>query len=373
MSEINSLHQFFSEINCHYQCYNLGRRIHPLARQDFIDFEHTGSAWQAPFLQHAWLALVFWKETAAAETTENKQPQQHVWFLKLPLDEQAKLNLAARDDFLRRLFTALGDHLTSIRQAESGAQLNSVEGAMQDNPYGFQPKEEQMANFHAIVHQQLELPASAFYKDTQNYLSNKQNFQQWQHLGLQGFADLAARLHEENNEQLINSAIADLPIEPLQVLGSCLENQRISKHTTQAVYQRLSAELEHYEQANNTPATALLQLCISAIRATAQTEEQSLQIQLLSRILSTEIKTDIEILATISGRCWPLTAHAQILPLFLDALALADTQHPGAFKAVISDLMFIPGMRDTILQAFRSAQRSPHLAQAIGAFFNNIA
>lgn len=387
MKEISSLKQFFSEIDYHFQCYNMGRRIHPVDQQTFIDFENTHAAWKTPFLQHAWLALLFWENKSRKNdgSKENPEtPEHHVWFLKFPLDEQAKLNLTARDDFLRHLFKVLGDYLTLSQQGDSqetqhktpSEKRHSLESAMQDSPYGFQPKPEQMANFHAIVHKQLSMPASPFYTSTQNYLCGSNDFKEWNKLGFQGFADIAARLDEpyknigspgKTNEQLIIEAIPYLPIEPFQVLGSCLENHPISKQTTQVIYDRLITELK-----KNEKTTFSAQLCIASIRASSQASDQPLHIQLLSKILTSAVKTDIEVLAVISGRCWHLIPHPEILSAFLEALALANIQHQDAFKAILSDLMFIPGMRDTIIQAFRSPNRSQQLSQAIGDFFNTL-
>lgn len=384
MQNMSSLNQFFSEIDYHFQCYNIGRRIYPVEQQTFIDFENTHSTWKTPFLQHAWLALLFWKNKSWNDDCSKENPEYHVWFLKLPLDEQAKLNLTARDDFLRRLFEVLGDYLTHSQQGNSqetkhknpSEKRHSLENAMKDSPYGFQPKPEQMANFHAIVYKQLSLPASSYYLSTQNYLSGSNGFKEWDELGFQGLADIAARLDEpyknigspsKTNEQLIIEAIPYLPIEPFQVLGSCLENHLISKQTTEVIYKRLIRELE-----KNDTTTFLAQLCIASIRASSQAIDQPLHVQLLSTILTSAVKTDIEVLATISGRCWHLIPHPEILSAFLEALALANIQHQDAFKAILSDLMFIPGMRDTILQAFRSPNRSEQLTQAIGDFFNTL-
>ena len=376
---MSSLHQFFSEITCHFQCYNMGRRIASVNQQAFVDFENAETAWEMPFLQHAWFALVFWKDEADQSKAQNKieTPEHHVWFLKLPLDEQAKLNLAARDDFLRRLFEALGDYISHSNEPDTtpiSDKLQSLENAMKDNPYGFQPKPEQLANFHAIVHTQLSLPASSYYQNTQDYLLGQNKYNEWDKLGFQGFADIASRLDESSvnnasktNEQLVIEAIPHLPIEPFQVLASCLENQIISQQMTQAIFTHLSNGLK-----NNDTTDHSAQLCIASIRACAQATDQSLQVQLLSKILKSELKADIEVLATLSGRSWTLISHPEITPLFLEALAISEAEHQGAFKAILSDLMFIPGMRGTILQAFRSPERSQLLAQAIGTFFNSL-
>lgn len=384
MTTMSSINQFFSEINCHFQCYNTGRLIQPVEIQTFIDFEQNNIAWQSPFLQHAWIAIVFWQENSAS----NQLTKAHyVWFLKLPLDEQAKLNLAARDDFLRRLFDALGNYLDDVQQNKhqsSADKLHSLEASMKDNPYGFQPKEEQMANFHAMVHKQFSLPASHYYQGAQEYICAHNDFTQWSLLGLQGIADFTARLNEdynnETNEQWLIKNITRLPLAPFQVFAACLENQIISKALTQAIYDKLRQTLE--QTANDQLEN--IALCISSIRASAQSIDQELQLKLLTAILNSNTGTNIEVLATIAGRCWLLLAQSEILSPFLEALANTtfvdqgqsckskqeQIQQQGAFNAILSDLMFIPGMRSHILEKFRSPERSERLTQAIGAFFS---
>ncbi len=375
MNELNTIKQFFTAIGCRFQCYDMGRLIQPIEHQTFIDFEHTRIAWNSPFMQHAWLALIFWKQISETSTEQNHT----VWFLKLPLDEQAKLNLAARDDFLRRLIGALTNFLeNSLQQQDNnqGEDLHSLDNVMKDNPYGFQPKQEQMANFHAIVHKHLALPASQYYQPAQKYFSGIDGFEHWSQLGFQGIADVAARMDEKyqgkNNQQLIAQAIAHLPASPFQALGNCLENHIVSRQLTRAVLDRVIRDQER-EQNEKEPIS--IAIYIACIRATAQASDLNLQAQLLTRILSSSARSDLEILATISARCWQQLCQAQILSLFLEALARTEAyqnQGQGAFNAIMSDLMFIPEMRHTILQAFRSSERSERLAQAIGTFLNQI-
>jgi len=343
----------------------MGRLIQPIDKQHFIDFEQNQQPWYSPFLQQAWLAFVFWQEPQPG-----KKPNEHtVWFLKLPLDEQAKLNQVARDDFLRRLLSVLGKP-----QQSTAEKLNALENALKDNPYGFQPKNEQLANFHAIVHSQFSLPASHYYKAAQKYFSDNTKLDQWQQLGLQGIADFTARLnesyHNKTNEQLLIDSIKHCPLPVLQSLGNSLENHPCPDALTLAVYNRLKLAL-----GQNIEMTEQVALCTTAIRATAQTLNQSLQQQLLSSILESDAGKDIEVLATIAGRCWILMTNSQFLSVFLEALARTnslseqDIQQQAAFNSIVSDLMFIPGLRKPILEKFRSQERSPALTQAIGAFF----
>lgn len=369
MNELNSINQFFTSIGCRFQYYDMGRLITPIEHQTWVDFEQTSIAWNLPFMKHAWLAIIFWEESP--ETTANKN--YTVWFLKLPLDEQAKLNQAARDDFLHRLFDALTNYLENNQSTPEEKHL-SLENAMKDSPYGFQPKQEQMANFHAIVHKHLSLPASQYYQNAQNYFSGVDGFEHWTQLGFQGIADLAARLDEkyqtDNNQELITKAIEHLPISPLLVLGNCLENHIVSSQLVQAVLNRVTRELD-LEIAQKESNQSSISICIASIRATARASDHELQAQLLTQILKSSAGTNIEVLAVISGRCWQQLVQAELLSLFLEALA--RTEHgQGAFNAIMADLMFIPKMRDIILQAFRSPERSEQLAQSIGAFFKQI-
>ncbi len=389
MQQINSMQQFFSAINCHHQCYNMGRLVQAIEQATFLSFEQTKIPWQFPFLQQAWLAIIFWPNNLPAGEMANAH---YVWFLKFPLDEQAKLNQAARDDFLRGIFQALETFVSKRENDTTAADLHTLEKTMLDNPYGFQPKEEQMANFHALIKQQFSLAASPYYHAVQHYLSDPANFSQWQTLGFQGIADFSARLSEpyedKDNEQLITQAITHLPLPVFQAFAQCLENQKISAPLSQAIQQKLNITLAKHQQQGNRPTEnthELISLATAAVRANAQARDKKSQQQLIIVLLTSAIATEIELLATIAGRCWLLINHDEILTLFLEALAINTSihydNHPGieqdmqqkqtqsAFNMILSDLMFIPGIRPLILQKFRSSQRSEQLSQAIGAFF----
>ncbi len=379
MKQLSSIYQFFSEINCNFQCYEMGRFIQSINQQSWEDFEQNKTPWASPFLQHAWIGLIFWENV---ESEKQGQDLNHtVWFLKLPLDEQAQLSLIARDDFLRHLVETLGQYLqqkTHKKENSTDSLMYSLENTMKDNPYGFQPKQEAMANFHAIVHQQLGLDSSPFYHATQAYLADivqyeKNNTQvnndSWQQLGLQGFADLTARLNEKyqgkSNQQLLIESINYLHLAVLNVLGLCLENHKISTKLQYAIVDLALKNIKH-----NT-SDSLASLCALSIRATAQSSDKKLQTQFLQEVLNSSIKTDIEVLVSISGRCWTQLSENKTLKLYLEAISITDKEvHPGAFSAILTDLMFIPGMRENILQVFRSPERSAILSKAIAAFFS---
>ncbi len=375
MEKLNSIAQFFSLIGCHFQCYDIGRNIHTINQQTLIEFEQSLIPCTSPFLQQTWLAILFWPDTS--KTIEKPPTANYVWFLKLPLDEKAHLNLAARDDFLHRLYEALSQYLearTSSQSSSDKHHLQSLEAAMKDNPYGFQPKPEQMANFHALAHKQQNLPPSRYYKPAQAWFAGESQFMHWEQLGFQGLADFAARLDEnyqdKSNEQLLLAGLINadntIPAPPFQALSHCLENYPVSEPLCRAIYQRSAYELSH-----NTDPLSLTAFCAAAIRATAQSQSEEQAARFIVQILQSPVGTDIEILAAISGRCWNRLQQYEVLMPYLEALAI--TEHgQAAFNAILSDLMFIPGMREPVLHAFRSPERSTALSRAIGVFFSSL-
>lgn len=378
INKLNSIEQFFSLTGCDFQCYDIGRNIRRLDKQELAKFEQTELPCSTPFLQHTWLAILFWPVNNVGNSDSQHTPAAHfVWFIKLPLDEQARLNLAARDDFLKRLYDALNQYLLTINNSDK-SQLHTLENAMKDNPYGFQPKPEQMANFHALAQKHLRLPPSGYYESAQAWFAGDNQFNHWEKLGFQGLADFAARLDESysqntaesttplSNEQILINALKQIPAQPFLALSRCLENHPISATLSQAVYQRAEHELTR-----NTEPQSLASFCAAAIRATSQSQSAHQPAQFILQILESPAGRDIEVLATISGRCWQSLKQYEVLMPWLEVLA--KTRHgQGAFNAVLADLMFIPGMREPVLQAFRSPERSGQLSQAIGAFFSNL-
>ncbi len=381
INKLNSIHQFFTLIDCDYQCYDIGRNIHPLNKHELSEFEQTQHPCTTPFLQHTWLAILFWpanSDRRSNRSSDQPPPATHfVWFIKLPLDEQARLNLAARDDFLKRLYDALNQYLLAIKNSNKH-QLHTLEKAMKDNPYGFQPKPEQMANFHALAQKHLRLPPSHYYESVQSWFAGDNQFSHWEELGFQGLADFAARLDENyshgtvtnttplSNEQLLINALAHIPAPPFPALSSCLENHPVSADLSQAIYQRTEYELTH-----NTDPQSLASFCAAAIRAASQSQSAHQPARFILQILESPVGRDIEVLAAVSGRCWQSLKKYEVLMPWLEVLA--KTEHgQGAFNAVLADLMYIPGMREPVLQAFRSPERSRQLSQAIGAFFGTL-
>ncbi len=379
MTSLNNISDFFSRIGCPFQVYEMGRLILPVSAETFLHFEQTQTTWPYPLFRQAWFAILFWLSQNESEISANTADKHYVWFLKFPLDEQGKLNQTARNDFMQQLFSALNQYLADP-QTDPIKKFQSLETGMKHNPYGFKPNQERMASFHSAVHQYLHLPGSRFYKPALEYLTGKNGFEQWNFVGFQGLADVAARLDETFNgtpvEHIVSQAMQQLPDEPLIALLHCLENHALSDSLSKQIAARLQIELEQ-EPKNTSQQLKLKSAIIAAlIRGIARSRDSNGKRQALIQVMQSAFANEIEIIAAISARCWLELQDPELLALFLEALAkqvLADkTSGQNAFNAVINDLVFIPGMRKVILKQFRSPDRSSTLVRAIGAFFNQL-
>ena len=343
--KIESISEFLRQAGFSFTVYDMGRRMVRLTPQQFIQFEYGALAYPTPLQQHAWLGLLGWQEEAKSH--------HFIWFLRLPLDEVGKINPLARDELLRFLINQIGQRIvTSENNPTSAVAL----------PYGFTPGKESMAIFHAKAAQRLEHPPSRFYQHARDYLAGQQGFEQWAFVGIQGLADIVARLREEDNEEILKQAIPELPAQPLGQLCRFLEHERISSGLATTLIKRVS---------NHTPSEISRDELVSIIRALAGCADSGIRQEFLRRVLSGPYAFDIEILAAISGRCWEDLKDNEISQLYLECLANNNQQQAG-FKSLLMDLLAIPGMRETVMQGLRDPSRSEALAQAMGQFFKQL-
>ncbi len=341
---LNTLSGFLEGSGARLQIFDMGRRVVAIAAKDFLAFEQTAIPYPYPLDQQAWVALLL-----------QQQSGHLVWFLRLPLDEQGKLVLAARDDFMQRLLERLGDNLNAAQRSES------LQTALQDNPYSFKPRDDRMAVFHARAAVLTGTGASKAYAHAQEYFSGNLGWDQWPFVGYQGIADIALRLGEANNTHMLVSAIPQLPLRPFEALCHCLENVEIDRDIGDALIARADGALRQ-------PDPALL---AAAIRGVALAADPALPQTLVTRVLTAPCSTEPDILAAIGGRAWESLAQPELAIAYLARLA---DNHAGQsfFDQCLSDLLFLPGMRQPLLGALRCSDRSQQLAQRIGAFFQSV-
>ncbi len=337
MSEINGITDFLDQAGTQFSVFDMGRRIEEIPRDVFQAFEQGELAYPLPLQQQAWLGFVVWNEKENDELV--------IWFLRFPLDATGKLTAGIRDDFVLRLINR--------EQAEQNDE---------SNPYGFKPKQEHMACFHAKAAKLLGKPASSYYEHARDYFAGKPGYDQWAFVGFQGIADVCARLDEGDNAALLPAAIEQMPAQPFEALAQCLEHEAVDEQITRAV-----ATLIEQELAKDNCNANFISLCIRAI---SNTQHSELLTQQLQKILQSPCGSNPEVLASISGRSWLALQNPDTIALFLEALANCS-EGQTFFNLVIVDLINIPGMQDCIHQAIRNTERSEKLSQAIGELFKS--
>ncbi len=345
MQTPHTLSDFFDSSHTRYRVFDLGRGIRKLDNETFLRFEQCDIPYPYPLQQQAWLGILGWNSEAKEE--------QFIWFLKFPLDETGKLIQSARDGFLRSLLETLG---SNIQAAREGGEFSD---AMGESPFGFKPKESMMAGFHAKALKALGQPPSRYYSHARDYLNGKPGYEQWAFVGLQGFADVAARLDQDGNESTTLKALPQLPAPALIALCGFLENEQLSTALSETLLARLQAELENSEADLNV-VTALLRAFALAGRGLAA--------KAVNAALDSELGTDIHLLAAIAARNWELLKEEGMAQRFVEALAQNSLGH-DAFAQVMGDLLTIPGMRPALLSQLRRPDRSEALSAAVGYMF----
>lgn len=346
MPALKTLHDFFIGNDIRYRVYDMGRGIRKLGAEQFEDFETGKTPWPYPLQQQAWLAIIGWR-------TENRE-DHFIWFLKFPLDEQGLLIQATRDDFIARMLQTVGHNLHASQQG------GKLEDGMQQSPYGFKPRESTMAAFHAIAAQTMAQAPSRFYAHAKDYLDGVPGYDQWAFVGIQGLADVVARLEKDGNSERLRHAIPQLPKPAMLAICGLLENAVLPTAITETLQHRMLEE--------STAAKPDIDLLAALIRAFAQTPAQGLRQQLVSNILGGAHARQIEILAAVAARHWEVLQQAELAQQFVEHLAV-NTLGQAAFNQVMSDLLYLPGMRAPLLCQLRNPERTNALSQAVSGLF----
>ncbi|MDT8385271.1 MAG: DUF3549 family protein [Gammaproteobacteria bacterium] len=373
-----TLCEFLSQTGAQIQFYDIGRRVVEITHDDMLAIEHQQRPYPQPFLRHAWLGVLFHYDDDNNDAEAKPASDSHqIWFLKFPLDEQGLLSQDARNDFLRRIIETLAEQTLAQHNARLAATAGdsakpTAPDMPEDNPHGFTPRDDRMASFHAKIARKLGLGSSQYYSHAADYFTGRTGFEQWNFVGLQGIADVAARLDEGDNLNTLIKAIPQLPITPFAALCSCLENEAIAPPLSAALRLRLAHDLQHDEAVAATGVAA-------ALRGLSHgQDQQALDDALRATLCSTpasDIGRHVEVLATIAGRAWHRLEQADIARAFLLNLARCDAGQT-AFDNIMADLMFIPGLRKPLLDALRRLREdnecSSQEAAIIDRFFQSL-
>lgn len=340
---ISTLYQLLENMQVNCRWFDAGHRISKLSQSQWQQFEEGQIAYPHPYLKQAYLGLAFWPED------DQRKQQVQLWCLRFPLDEQGKLDLASRDQFLKHLLVALSSNLEAAKKNE---QLTAV---LEGNPYVFKPSEEKQANLHAIVSQQLKQPHSAFMSTVLEYFAKPEG-DDWQQLGIQGLADLACRWQDYQNE--ICAAITNLPSPVLCSFCHCLEHHAINGIVADALLLRLESTIED----SNAKAEQ-----IALMRGISFCQDVTRVGKALNLVLSSPVIMDVEMLVSLSSRCSKQLVSEKYALVFLEHLAAAGND---VFAAVVQELLFQAPLREALLRFIRSPDRSETLSQAIGHLFS---
>ncbi|KXI22884.1 DUF3549 family protein [Photobacterium sanguinicancri] len=336
MDNFHTLTQLLDNAGCQYKIFDLGRRVCEINVEQFKAVEENRQPYPWPLQQHAHLSISFWQ---AGNTP-------WIWFLRLPLDERGLLKQAAVGDFIKYVIEAMGATLNSEPTEEEQEKLAA-------NPYTFKPSDDKMAIFHAQLRQRLSLSSSQYYEHAQHYLTGDLGWEQWQAVGLQGLADVCARMKQENNTTLLRKGINKLPMTPLYALLGCLEHCELPQSLAERLQERLNLECEQAEPD--------LFLIAALLRAMAGIDAQQLNLA-LKAVLSQPKLCHPEVLVAIAGRCWNGLTHTDTAGEFL--LRLAQTNDQVLFNQLFTDLVMLPLLRGIMLQVLHS-QANPELVTAI--------
>jgi hypothetical protein len=340
--KFDSITHFLQTGGFNYRVFELGRKINQLSSEEFERIEDQQQAYPAPFQKKAGLALLFWEE--------GKQNNAVIWFLQFPIDELGFLKQEARDAFLIDLLAQTGKNIQAKQQGTKALD------ELKESPFAFKPNPDRLAMFHALATRELAQSPSHYYQHTREYLTGDAGYEQWQFLGLQGIADVVARLDEDDNENLLAKAIGLMPEMPLVSFCSALENVQPQGLLSQALADKLKLVLD---AGTNNQLTAML------VRALSGSKPESLRHEQLQLVLASPLGKDVEILVAISGRSWNDLFSKSVLEAFVDNLA---EQNEMAFNAILSDLMMIPDMREKLLDVMRSPQRAELLGEKLNQF-----
>lgn len=325
MQPILSLSDFFARTGAYTLFYTMGRQVYPCSSDTLAAFEAGELAWPRPWLGRAQMACVF-------RLSESSDPL--IWFLSLPLDEQAHIDPMPRDAFLQRLLETLGRTAQSL-EIENDARIDNL---MQDNPLVFTPDLTQRAMLHARANADLGLAASEHLEPVEAYLTGQLDNEQWQALGLQGLADFAVR-HDREQSKVLAANLPSLPLEVLRPLCHCLEHVEPSATLAQA----LMARAEHAAEEGD------IETFCDCVRAVGQGDPDQVG-PWYDSLLSDPSACGPDLLAAIAARGWAQLEDAERLPRFIEALASDERTD---FAAVVRDLALIPRLRLPLLMSLR--------------------
>lgn len=345
------LSEYLAQLDGQYRLYDVGRRIRKLDKAQFQKFESLDSAYPFPYLQHAWLALYI---------SPPKQPENEtLMFLKWPLDEQGKLIPYVRDDLVHRL----------IKLSETPLQADTeLDDPLKDNPFAFKPDNVRLANLHALIQTSQHRKPSSHLDAVVKYLQagtlNSNNLANFEGLGLQGIADVAARMDDYKTS--LKACLPHLPQEALLAFSQCIEHHATPVDMAQVALARFKQDLAKQDNVINVEA---------GMRIIGASQSDALRMEAWQAWFNSDYANNMACVLAFATRNYDdLAFMPERITDFLVTLASLNQDQDDTFTAFIKiagDLLFLPGIRNLLLNALRNENRPEILSRAMQALMDS--
>ncbi|MFD2179270.1 DUF3549 family protein [Veronia pacifica] len=336
MENALTLSAILNKAGCNYLVYDLSRRVTEIPNAQFEAVENNHQPYPFPIQQQAQLGIAFWQA--------GQEPW--IWFLKMPLDERGLLNQAALGDFIQFVAQAMG---ATLDKTPSEAEREKLA----NNPYTFSPSDDKKAMFHARLTVCLQQPASQYYDHAQHYTGGELGWEQWQGVGLQGLADLCARMGKHDNLPRLKKALSNMPDTPKYALLGCLEHCELPDSLASRLDEQIDTLLADTE--------IDLFLLTAHVRALSGADRNRLSVRIQNLLSKVELGHK-ELLIAIAGRCWHVLDEPELLDRFLVSVAACDDAK--FFRQIVADLVMIPELRPQLLGLLHG-NASPTLLNAV--------
>ncbi|MDB1124624.1 DUF3549 family protein [Vibrio algarum] len=326
MENIQTLTQLLRNSGCEYKIFDLGRRILSVENKLFSNVELSQQPYPYPLQRHAHIAIAYW----------NEEKQPWIWFLKFPLDERGLLKQSDIGNFIKYVVEAMGTRL-------GGEISEDQEQKLANNPYTFKPSEDKMAVFHSQIRAFLDMQTSQYYEHAQHYFSGGLGWDKWQTVGLQGIADICARINQEQNGVIVRKSLRHIPSEPRYAILGVLEHTDLPDKLSDTLL-----ELAQKECVHNTPDLFLLSAYVRALSGASTSQLNTL----VNTILVSPRLSHQEVLIGIAGRSWQVLEDPILAEKYL--LRLAQTGNQNLFNQIFADLVMQPALRLVLLPLLHS-------------------
>ena len=335
--QLLGLRALIEQANLSFRAFEVGRFVKPLSNSNWNSFELGELTWPYPVQQHACFAVVGLNETL---------DESIIWPLKLPLDEQGKLNLGARDQLVHTLISRASDNAKALAEGKT----DELKSAADDIAQAVSLPLIKQAKLNSLIRLAAHAPCAEGFEDAKQWFSNMS--EPWQSLSVQAVADVCVRIDQQGIASGLAKQINSIDLSPLETIAELTEGESLKPVLNTALMEKLQSELTSDNRPNTT--AALLRMLSGTDRA----EDAVLNTLNSAHGLSPEC------ISVISGRAWQTLMNPTICHRFLENLAMLDNGQ--SFTPVMHQLLYIESLRPFILGAFHQSHlHSNALTQAI--------